>query len=105
MQNQILRYLKPCAMQGSILTIGLSDFVVAGLIGMKGINNMEEQEKKVYPIREYILFKLDRQISIVGLVILAGWSLFLGTTESLQLASAIAGGLIVYVTGRGSVKG
>ena len=62
---------------------------------------VEENKEKIYSIREYILFKLDRQISIVGLVILAGWSLYLGTTESLQLASAIAGGLIVYVTGRG----
>jgi len=63
---------------------------------------VEENKEKIYSIREYILFKLDRQISIVGLVILAGWSLYLGTTESLQLASAIAGGLIVYVTGRGA---
>jgi len=62
---------------------------------------VEENKEKIYSIREYILFKLDRQISIVGLVILAGWSLSLGTTESLQLAAAIAGGLIVYVTGRG----
>jgi len=61
-------------------------------------------EEKIYSIREYILFKLDRQISVVGLVILAGWGLYLGTTESLQLSSAIAGGLVVYVTGRGANK-
>ena len=73
--------------------------MAARLTGAKGIDM--EEEPKIYSIREYILFKLDRQISIIGLVILAGWSLHLGTTESLQLASAIAGGLIVYVTGRG----
>ena len=38
MLNQILRYLKPCAMYGSTPTIGLSDLVVADLIGKKGIN-------------------------------------------------------------------
>jgi len=62
------------------------------------------EEEKIYSIKEYILFKLDRQISVIGLVILAGWGLYLGTTESLQLSSAIAGGLVVYVTGRGANK-
>ena len=64
----------------------------------------EDSDEKIYSIREYILFKLDRQISVIGLVILAGWGLYLGTTESLQLSSAIAGGLVVYVTGRGANK-
>ena len=57
-------------------------------------------EEKVYSIKEYILFKLDRTISILGLVVLGGWGVYLGTPESLQMSSAIAGGLIVYVTGR-----
>ena len=61
-------------------------------------------EEKIYSIREYILFKLDRQLSVIGLVILAGCGVYLGTTESLQLSSAIAGGLVVYVTGRGANK-
>jgi hypothetical protein len=78
--------------------------VAVVLIGVKGNDMEEKQEPKIYSIREYVLFKLDRQISIIGLVILAGWSLYLGTTESLQLASAIAGGLIVYVTGRGGIQ-
>jgi len=51
-------------------------------------------------IKEYVLFKLDRTITIVGLVILGGWSLYQGTTESLQIGLAVVAGLVGYIGGR-----
>ncbi len=52
-------------------------------------------------IREYILYKLDRTIAVVGIVVIAIAALYLGKTpDNMNIVSAAIGGLVVYVSGR-----
>jgi len=69
-------------------------------IGMKGIDM--EEEPKNYTIQEYILFKLDRNIALIGLIMLGLWAMSLKTPESFQIGLAVVSGLVGYVGGRGS---
>jgi hypothetical protein len=64
------------------------------------------EETRTYSIKEYILFKLDRNISIVGLIAIAIVSMFLGDISEIasKIASACVGGLCVYIGGRGGNK-
>ena len=64
------------------------------------------EEKVQYSIKEYILFKLDRTIAILGLVgIAVGAMLFKEITEpAAKIVSGVAGALAVYVGGRGGTK-
>jgi len=62
----------------------------------------EPEAPKCYSIKEYILFKLDRNISILGLVALGCWAMQIGTKESMQIAIVVAGGLVAYIGSRGS---
>jgi len=59
-----------------------------------------KEEIKVYSIQEYILFKLDRNIALIGLVTLGAWALSLATPESFQIGLAVVSGLVGYVGGR-----
>ena len=62
---------------------------------------MEDTEKtEDFSIKGYLLYKLDRTIAITGIVFLGAWSLYIGTTESTQIAMAAIGGLVGYVGGR-----
>ena len=53
-----------------------------------------------YSIKEYILYKLDRSLAVVGLVILGGFSPYRNTPESVQIVMAVVGGLVGYIGGR-----
>jgi hypothetical protein len=61
-------------------------------------------EEKKYTTREYVLFKLDRTVAIIGIIVLGGWSLAIGTPESVQIGIAAVGGLIGYIGGRTSSR-
>lgn len=65
------------------------------------IEVIEEYKKpKCYTFFEYILFKLDRNIAIFGLVMMGMWAIYKLTPESIQIANTIAGGLVGYIGGR-----
>jgi len=51
-------------------------------------------------IKEYILYKLDRTIAIVGLIAIGIYALYRGTTEGMQITIAVAGVLGGYIGGR-----
>ena len=59
-------------------------------------------EPKKYSIKEYILFKLDRNIAIVGLVALGVAAIILRPTGYEKIVSAVVGALAVYIGSRGS---
>jgi len=64
----------------------------------------ELKEPKRYGILQYILFKLDRNIAISGLVAMGLWSIYTLTPESIQIANTIAGGLVGYIGGRAAAS-
>ena len=50
---------------------------------------------------EYLLYKLDRTLAIVGVIGIALASIYLGKApDSMQIATAAIGGLVGYVGGR-----
>jgi len=51
-------------------------------------------------IKEMILYKMDRTIAVVGIVLLGCWALSIKTPESVQITMAAIGGLVGYVGGR-----
>ena len=53
-------------------------------------------------IKEMILYKMDRTIAVVGIVLLGCWALSIKTPESVQITMAAIGGLVGYVGGRTS---
>jgi len=59
-------------------------------------------EPECKSIGEYILYKMDRTIAIIGLVALGLFALYKGGNESLQIAIAVAGVLGGYVGARAS---
>ena len=61
---------------------------------------MEEQIKKGYSISGYILYKMDRTIAVIGLVMLGGWSLQSALPDTSQIAIAVVGALAGYIGGR-----
>lgn len=60
---------------------------------------MAEEINKL-TIKEYVLYKLDRTLAIVGLVIIGVWSLAKLTPETSQIAIAVVGVLGGYIGGR-----
>ena len=55
---------------------------------------------KCFTVKEYLLYKLDRNIAIAGMILLAGLALWRATPESVQIAMAVIGGLVGYIGGR-----
>lgn len=55
-------------------------------------------------IKEYILYKLDRTLAVVGLIIIAVWVCWLKLPEGMQIVNTAVGGLIGYICGRGTAK-
>jgi hypothetical protein len=55
-------------------------------------------------IKEYILYKLDRTIAVIGLIIIAMWVCWLRQPEGMQIVNTAVGGLIGYICGRGAAK-
>lgn len=59
---------------------------------------VEEPERpKDYSIKEYVLFKLDRNIALVGLVTLGVYALYKGTDGTEKIISAVIAALGVYL--------
>ena len=65
---------------------------------------VKEEELKGYTIPEFLLFKLDRTLAIVGLVAVALTALWVNdiSEPAKVVVSGIAGGLGVYLGVRGS---
>ena len=61
---------------------------------------MDENPK--YTIKEYILFKLDRNIAIIGLVTLGVTALILQVPKSDEIVSGVVAALAVYLGARGT---
>ena len=61
-------------------------------------------DEKVYSIAEYLLFKLDRTLSVIALAVIASLAIMKGTPEAWQVVAVIAGGFVGYVTGRTTNK-
>jgi len=59
------------------------------------------ESKPTWTITEFLLYKLDRNLCIVGLIGLGAWGLWIGTKESINIAIAAVGALSVYVGSRG----
>lgn len=51
-------------------------------------------------LKEMLLYKIDRTLAILGIVILGAWALKIGTNEAIQIAMAAIGMLGGYVGGR-----
>ena len=64
----------------------------------------DEIEPKCYSIAEYLLFKLDRTLTVIALAVIASLAIMKGTAEAWQVVAVIAGGLVGYVTGRTANK-
>ena len=57
-------------------------------------------ENKNIPIKNYLLYKLDRTLAIIGLVALGAFAIYKGSNEALQITIAAVGGLVGYIGGR-----
>jgi len=61
---------------------------------------MNEEKVECWTIKEYVLYKMDRSMAIVGLIVLGVWALAKGTPEMSQIAIAVVGVLGGYIGGR-----
>lgn len=59
------------------------------------------EEQKNFTIKEYILFKLDRNIAILGLVALGVIALIHNTDQSEKIVAGVVSALAVYLGARG----
>jgi len=57
-------------------------------------------EVKTRTLTEMIMFKIDRSIAVLGIIVLGAWALNIATAESVQITMAAIGGLVGYVGGR-----
>ena len=62
------------------------------------------EEEKCYSVKEYVLWKLDRTIAVLGLVALGVWALYRNTPETVQIGIAVVGVLGGYIGGRAGNK-
>ena len=66
---------------------------------------IEPEEPKCYSLTEYLLFKLDRNLAILGVVAIVGlYSFGKIPSESKEIALSALGILGVYIGGRGGNK-
>ena len=61
-------------------------------------------DNETITVKGYILYKLDRTIAVVGLILIAGWVCWLKLPEGMQIVNTAVGGLIGYICGRGAAK-
>ena len=63
--------------------------------------NGEPAEPVCYKTADYILYKMDRTLAILGIIGIAVVALFIYANESaVQIATGAIGGLVGYVGGR-----
>ena len=67
-------------------------------------NKMPDEEPKCYSIAEYLLFKLDRTLTVIALAVIASLAIMKGSPEAWQVVAVISGGFVGYVTGRTTNK-
>ena len=60
---------------------------------------MAENSEPEYTVKGYLLYKLDRTLAILGIVILGTYAIFASAGEN-QIALAAIAGLVGYVGGR-----
>ena len=59
------------------------------------------EDQKEYSTSEYVLFKLDRTLAVVGIVGIAVVALFVyAGPDGIQVATGAIGGLVGYIGGR-----
>jgi hypothetical protein len=62
---------------------------------------MTEDDFQCKSATEYMLYKLDRTLAIIGVIAIAIFALWYGKApDSLNIATAAIGGLVGYVGGR-----
>jgi amino acid permease len=60
-----------------------------------------EEDPICHTVTEYILFKLDRNFAVLGIVAIAIASIFyFKGSEGVQIVSGAVGGLVAYISGR-----
>ena len=61
------------------------------------------EEEKTYTVKEYILFKLDRNLAILGLIIIAITSVWMKDVSEAagKIIAGVVGALAVYLGARG----
>ena len=67
---------------------------------MENTENKEEQMPRFLTIKQYLLFKVDRTIAILGVIGLGTWALYIKTPETIQIAGTAIGILGGYIGGR-----
>jgi len=61
----------------------------------------DSDDPVAHTMTEYVLYKLDRSMAIMGIIGIAIVSIFvLGGNEGVQIATGAVGGLVGYVGGR-----
>jgi len=63
--------------------------------------NIDPTEPVCYSAADYLLYKMDRTLAILGIIGIAIVALFIyGGAEGVQIATGAIGGLVGYVGGR-----
>ena len=60
----------------------------------------DEPEIECKTITQYILYKLDRSICVLGLIALGLYGMYIGKNEAMQISIAVAGALAGYLGSR-----
>ncbi len=67
---------------------------------------VEENTNEIPPagmtLKQMLLYKMDRTLAIIGIVLLGGMAMFVEnvTSEALTVTTVCVGGLVTYVGGR-----
>lgn len=72
-------------------------------VSTEGVTVTTDPVEKI-GVKEYILYKLDRTLAVVGLILIAMWVCALKLPEGMQIVNTAVGGLIGYICGRGTAK-
>jgi amino acid permease len=59
-----------------------------------------DTEPVCHTLAEYMLYKLDRTIAVIGLILIAAWVCWLKLPDGMQIVNTAVGGLIGYICGR-----
>jgi hypothetical protein len=72
-------------------------------VSTPGVSVTTDPTEKI-GVHEYILYKLDRTLAVIGLILIAMWVCKLALPEGMQIVNTAVGGLIGYICGRGGAK-
>ncbi len=74
----------------------------AGTTVTTGGTSVTTETPEAIGVKEYVLYKLDRTIAVIGLILIAAWVCYLKLPEGMQIVNTAVGGLIGYICGRNS---